>query len=122
LSKNTSTTSHQTDIIPTIADFFGVTDSSLNVQGVSLLREQGKRVFFMSTFFDELSSALVDHPNKYIYEYSPDTITKYNIEDDPHEKSPQAVLGNEFNSIKKRLLSYNLYQKTIFAKKPEQTE
>lgn len=122
LSKNTSTTSHQIDIIPTIADFFGVTDSSLNVQGVSLLREQGKRVFFMSTFFDELSSALVDHPHKYIYEYSPDTITKYNIEDDPHEKSPQAVLGNEFNSIKKRLLSYNLYQKTIFAKKPGQTE
>lgn len=122
LSKNTSTTSHQTDIVPTIADFFGVTDSSLNIQGVSLLREQGKRVFFMSTFFDELSSALVEHPHKYIYEYSPDTMTKYNLEDDPQEKSPQSVLGNEFNTIKNRLLSYNAYQKTVFAKEPEQTE
>lgn len=122
LPKNTSTTSHQTDIAPTIADFFGVADSSLNVQGVSLLREQGKRVFFMSTFFDELSSALVDHPYKYIYEYSPDTIAKYNLEDDPQEKAPQAVLGNEFNTIKNRLISYNVYQKIFFAKKPEQTE
>lgn len=122
LPKNTSTTSHQTDIIPTIADFFGVTDSSLSIQGVSLLREQGERAFFMSTFFDELSSALVDHPYKYIYEYSPDTITKYNIEDDPQEKTPQTVHGNEFNTIKNRLLSYNLYQKAIFAKKTEHTE
>lgn len=122
LPKNTSTTSHQTDIAPTIADFFGVTDSSLNIQGASLLREQGKRVFFMSTFFDELSSALVEHPHKYIYEYSLDTITKYNIEVDPQEKTPQPVLGNEFNTIKNRLLSYNAYQKTLFAKKPEQTE
>ncbi|MHC8350471.1 LTA synthase family protein [Pseudomonas sp. RT4P38] len=122
LPKNTSTTSHQTDIIPTIADFFGATDSSLNIQGVSLLREQGERAFFMSTFFDELSSALVDHPYKYIYEYSPDTITKYNIEDDPQEKTPQTVHGNEFNTIKNRLLSYNLYQKAIFAEKTEHTE
>ncbi|WP_166364866.1 LTA synthase family protein [Pseudomonas akapageensis] len=122
LPRNTSTTSQQIDIAPTIADFFGVTDSSLNVQGVSLLREQGRRVFFMSTFFNELASALVDHPYKYIYEYGPGTIAKYNIVDDPQEKSPQPVLGSEFNAIKNRLLSYDLYQKTIFAKKPEPTE
>ncbi|WP_375379849.1 LTA synthase family protein [Pseudomonas hormoni] len=122
LPKNTSTTSHQTDIAPTIADFFGVTDSPLNIQGVSLLREQGNRVFFMSTFFDELSSALVEYPHKYIYEYSQDAITKYNIEDDPQEKTPQTILGNEFDTIKNRLLSYNLYQKAVFAKQPEQTE
>lgn len=122
LSRNTSTASQQTDIVPTIADLFGVTDSALYVQGVSLLREQGKRAFFMSTFFDELSSALVEHPHKYIYDYSGGSVTKYNIEDDPQEKSPQTVLGDEINSIKKRLLSYNEYQKAIFAKKPEQAE
>lgn len=122
LPRNTSTTSHQTDVTPTIADFFGITDSSLNIQGVSLLRKQDKRVFFMSTFFDELSSALVEHPHKYIYEYSADTIAKYNIEDDPLERTPQTVLGNEFNTIKNRLLSYNLYQKALFSKKSEQPE
>jgi len=122
LSRNTSTASQQTDIVPTIADLFGMTDSALYVQGVSLLREQGKRAFFMSTFFDELSSALVEHPHKYIYNYSGGSVTKYNIEDDPQEKSPQTVLGDELNSIKKRLLSYNEYQKAIFAKKPEQAE
>lgn len=122
LPRNTSTTSHQTDVTPTIADFFGITDSSLNIQGVSLLRKQDKRVFFMSTFFDELSSALVEHPHKYIYEYSADTIAKYNIEDDPQERTPQTVLGNEFNTIKNRLLSYNLYQKALFSKKSEQPE
>lgn len=122
LPKNTSMLSQQTDIAPTVADFFGVTDAPINVQGVSLLREQEKRVFFMSTFFDQLSSALVEHPYKYIYEYSPDTVRKYNIETDPQEKNPQPVLGDEFNTIKNRLLSYNLYQKNLFAKEPEQPE
>lgn len=122
LSRNTSMTSQQTDITPTVADFFGLIDSPLHVQGVSLLRTQGERVFFMSTFFDELSSALVEHPYKYIYEYSADTVKKYNLESDPQEKMPQAVIGKEFNAIKNRLLSYNLYQKTIFAKEPEQLE
>jgi glucan phosphoethanolaminetransferase (alkaline phosphatase superfamily) len=122
LARTTSTTSQQTDIVPTIADLFGMTDSQLDVQGVSLLREQGKRTFFMSTFFDQLSSALVEHPDKYIYDYSSDSVTKYNIESDPQEKSPQIVQDAEFNSIKKRLLSYNEYQKAVFAKKPEQSE
>jgi phosphoglycerol transferase MdoB-like AlkP superfamily enzyme len=122
LSRGASTTSQQIDIIPTVADLFGVTDATIDVQGVSLLREHGKRAFFMSTFFDELSSALVEHPYKYIYDYSPDTLTKYNIEDDPQEKSPQTVQGTEFQAIKKRLLSYDVYQEAIFAKKPQQTE
>lgn len=122
LARTTSTTSQQTDIVPTIADLFGVTDSPLDVQGISLLREQGKRAFFMSTFFDQLSSALVEHPDKYIYDYSSDSVTKYNIESDPEEKLPQTVQDAEFSSIKKRLLSYNEYQKAIFAKKPEQSE
>lgn len=122
LPKNTSSTSHQVDIAPTIADFFGLTDAAINVQGVSLLRAQEKRAYFMSTFFDQLSSALVEHPYKYIYEYSSDTITKYNIEVDPHEKVPHPVVGDEFTAIKNRLLSYNLYQKSMFEKAPEQPE
>lgn len=119
LPKPTSTTSHQTDIAPTVADFFGVIESPLSVQGISLLREHDKRTFFMSTFFDQLSSALVEHPYKYIYEFSSDTLTKYNIADDPQEKHPQRVEGDEFTAVKNRLLSYNLYQKALFAKKPE---
>lgn len=122
LSKPGSTTSHQTDIVPTVADFFGVTESPLAVQGVSLLRTQGKRAYFMSTFFDHLASALVEHPYKYIYEFSSDTLTKYNIEDDPQEKNPQPVQGDEFTAVKNRLLAFNFYQKALFAQKLEQPE
>jgi len=122
LAKPHSTTSHQIDIAPTVADFFGITESPLSVQGVSLLREQSKRAFFMSTFFDQLASALVEHPYKYIYEFSSDTLTKYNIEDDPQEQNPQPVLGDEFTAVKNRLLAYNFYQKALFAKKPAQPE
>ncbi|MGB5954449.1 LTA synthase family protein [Pseudomonas sp.] len=117
-----STTSHQTDIAPTVADFFGITESPLSVQGVSLLRKHDKRSFFMSTFFDQLASALVEHPHKYIYEFSSDTLTKYNIEEDPQEKNPQPVLGDEFTAVKNRLLAYNFYQKALFDQKPERPE
>lgn len=120
LPKPATTTSHQIDVTPTVADFFGVTESPLSVQGISLLREHGKRTFFMSTFFDQLASALVEHPYKYIYEFSSDTLTKYNIENDPQEKHPQRVEGDEFVAVKSRLLSYNVYQKALFAKKPEE--
>lgn len=120
LPKPATTTSHQIDVAPTVADFFGVTESPLSVQGISLLREHGKRTFFMSTFFDQLASALVEHPYKYIYEFSSDTLTKYNIENDPQEKHPQRVEGDEFVAVKSRLLSYNVYQKALFAKKPKE--
>ncbi|WP_087502609.1 LTA synthase family protein [Pseudomonas sp. SID14000] len=120
LPKPATTTSHQIDIAPTVADFFGVTESPLSVQGISLLREHGKRTFFMSTFFDQLASALVEHPYKYIYEFSSDTLTKYDIENDPQEKHPQRVEGDEFIAVKSRLLSYNVYQKALFAKKPKE--
>ncbi|UVK82076.1 sulfatase-like hydrolase/transferase [Pseudomonas sichuanensis] len=122
LAKPISTTSQQTDIAPTIADFFAVADAPFNVQGISLLRDHGKRVFYMSTFFDQLSSALVEHPYKYIYEYSPDTLVRYHLEDDPQEKNPQPVEGDAFTTLKNRLLSYDAYQKALFAKDPKPGE
>ncbi|MNG82551.1 Choline-sulfatase [compost metagenome] len=122
LPKHAPTISQQTDIAPTLADLFGVTDATFPVQGVSLLREQGKRVFYMSTFFDQLASAIVDQPYKYIYEYSPNTVTKFNLEEDPQEKNPLAVEGDEFTALRNRLLSYNVYQKELFAKQPEQPD
>ncbi|MCE1118493.1 MULTISPECIES: LTA synthase family protein [Pseudomonas] len=122
LAKPIATTSQQTDIAPTIADFFAVADAPFNVQGISLLRDHGKRVFYMSTFFDQLSSAVVEHPYKYIYEYSPDTLVRYHLEDDPQEKNPQPVEGDAFTAMKNRLLSYDAYQKALFAKDPKPRE
>ncbi|QXH50485.1 sulfatase-like hydrolase/transferase [Pseudomonas fakonensis] len=120
LPKPESSVSQQTDIAPTVADFFGITDESFKVQGISLLRPHGKRAFFMATFFDRLASALVEHPYKYIYEYSPDTLVRYNLDDDPWENKPELVTGDEFTATKNRLLSYDAYQKAFFAKDPEQ--
>lgn len=114
LPKPASSTSQQTDIAPTVADFFAVTDATFKVQGISLIRPHGKRVFFMSTFFDRLSSALVDYPHKYIYEYSPDTLVRYDLDDDPQETTPVPVSGDEFTATRNRLLSYDAYQKALF--------
>lgn len=122
LPKPTSSTSQQTDIAATVADFFGVTQASFQVQGISLLRPHGKRAFFMSTFFDRLSSALVEHPYKYIYEFSPDTLVKYNLDQDPQENAPHLVTGDEFTATKNRLLSYDAYQKAFFEQDRQQPQ
>ena len=115
LSKNNFINSQQIDIAPTIADFFNILDSSLKVQGKSLLREQGKRSFFMSTFFSGLSSALVEHPFKYIYEHGADTVIKFNLEFDPNENKPITLMNKEGRDIKKRISEYHQYQKNIFS-------
>jgi phosphoglycerol transferase MdoB-like AlkP superfamily enzyme len=122
LPKLQSTLSQQTDIAPTLADFFGLSDAAIEVQGVSLLRPHGKRAFFMSTFFDHLASALVEYPHKYVYEYSSDTLVKYNLAEDPQERDPQTVSGDEFTATKHRLLSYDRYQRDWFEHRPERAE
>lgn len=122
LPKPESSVSQQTDIAPTVADFFGITDESFKVQGISLLRPHGKRAFFMATFFDRLASALVEHPYKYIYEYSPDTLVRYNLDDDPWENKPELVTGDEFTATKNRLLSYDAYQRRFSPRTPNSAE
>jgi len=114
LAKNSFRLSQQIDIIPTIADLFNMLDSNVNVQGKSLLRNQGERTFFMSTFFNELSSALVEHPFKYIYEFNSDVVKKYDLELDPLEEKAIYISDEESNSIKNRLESFHLYQRGIF--------
>lgn len=122
LPKPASATSQQTDIAPTVADLFGVHNASFQVQGISLLRPHGKRAFYMSTFFDQLSSALVEHPYKYIYDFSPDTLVKYNLDQDPQETNPQQVTGDEFTATRNRLLSYDAYQKAFFEQDRQQPQ
>lgn len=106
--------SQQIDIVPTIADLFNITDSDLKIQGKSLLRQQGKRAFFMSTFFGGLSSAIVEFPYKYIYEHSSKTVKKFNLEIDPQEEHPITISDEESDYIRTRLLSFDLYQKQSF--------
>ena len=115
LTKNTFKESQQIDIAPTIADLFKLLDSDLKTQGKSLLREQGKRAFFMSTFFSGLSSAIVEYPYKYIYEEGAKSVNKFNLQIDPQEVSPVIITGKEFDLVKNRLSAYHLYQKTIFS-------
>lgn len=116
LASNGFSISQQIDIAPTIADFFGVLDSDIVVQGKSLLRAQGERAFFMSTFFSNLSSAIVEHPYKYIYETGSNTVKKYNLTVDPLENSPIDLSESETKHIKNRLSSFHLYQKGVFSK------
>ena len=108
--------SQQIDIVPTIADLFDITDSELNIQGRSLLRQQGERSFFMSTFFSGLSSAIVEFPHKYIYEHSSNIVKKFNLEFDPQEEHPITISNEESDYIKGRLLSFDSYQKQYFDK------
>jgi hypothetical protein len=47
---------------------------------------------------------------------------RYHLEDDPQEKNPQPVEGDAFTATKNRLLSYDAYQKALFAKDPKPRE
>ncbi len=120
LPKNKFLLSQQIDIAPTIADFFGILDADLEVQGKSLLREQGKRAFFMTTFFSNLSSAVVEHPEKYIFDHNARTATRFNLENDPAERSPLSVSSEKTKEIRSRIEAFISYQKKVFSEKEEQ--
>jgi Sulfatase len=104
------------DIAPTIADLLGILDNNIPVQGMSLLR-RGDEVqpIYMATFFDYVSQALIDFPVKYIYQNSADQLRAYNLLNDPEDRSPSPVEGNQRNAILERLKSFRLYQANSFA-------
>ncbi|WP_323843911.1 sulfatase-like hydrolase/transferase [Microbulbifer magnicolonia] len=106
--------SHQTDIAPTIADLFDVTDANFKVQGKSLLRENGGRAFFMSTFFGGLASAIVEHPIKYIYEHNTGVVKKFDLLGDPTERQPLDVAEMEAKAVVERVEAYIDYQHARF--------
>ena len=107
--------SRQIDIAPTIADLMGVLDSSVPVQGVSLLRRADPLPpAFMSTFFDDLGAALVEPPFKYIYDPSTNRMLAFNDANDPGEESPLELTAAKVESETQRIRAFLAYQKLLF--------
>jgi phosphoglycerol transferase MdoB-like AlkP superfamily enzyme len=112
-------TARQIDIAPTIADFMGILDSKISIQGSSLLRRKTSvtPIAFSTTFFGDLGQALIEFPNKYIYEPSYNKLFYFDLKNDPNEKKPLEVNGKEKNKVINRFNAFNLYQKNIFENK-----
>lgn len=105
----------QIDVAPTILDLMGVTDSSLPVQGVSLLREQ-RPAAFVSTFFEGVAQALVLDEKKYLYFVSNERLVRFDLRKDPHEKRPAQVTGHERSEIMRQLLAAQAYEASTWNK------
>ena len=108
-------TSRQIDIAPTIADLLGMMNSTVPVQGVSLLRRNGPPpAIFASTFFEGVGQALVEGSDKYIYEASQDQLLTFDLERDSNEKSPKITTGQKKSDIVTRLRAFSAYQELAF--------
>ncbi len=106
--------SRHIDIAPTIADLFGVLDVETPVQGVSLLRTVEPQPAFMATFFDDLGLALLEYPDKYIYDVTDDRLVRYDLEHDPEERDGTVVSGETKKRIVRRLLAFRAHQRLAF--------
>ena len=107
--------SRQIDIAPTIADLLGMMNSTVPVQGVSLLRQNGPPpAIFASTFFEGVGQALVEGSDKYIYEASKDQLLAFDLKSDPNERSPMIVVGKEKIDITTRLRAFSAHQELSF--------
>ena len=77
--------SRQIDIGPTIADLFNLR-SDVPVQGVSLLRRNAAQPIYMATFFDDVALALLEYPDKYLYEPASGRLQHFDLKSDPFER------------------------------------
>ena len=108
--------SRQIDIAPTIADFLNLMESSVPMQGISLLRRDGAPPpIFMSAFFDGVALALIEPPHKFIYEPPADTLVAFDLNIDPRELAPMVVSDPEKARITSRLKAFVSYQDNLFS-------
>jgi hypothetical protein len=108
--------SRQIDIGPTIADLFEL-HSDVPVQGVSLLRENPAQPVYMSTFFDDVARALVEYPDKYIYEPSSGRLRHFDLSRDPFELDGQEVTGTaKKTQVLARLSAFRAYEEVAFSR------
>lgn len=107
--------SRQIDIGPTISDLFEL-HSDVPVQGVSLLRERSPQPVYMSTFFDDVGRALIEYPDKYIYDPSSGRLQHFKLDTDPLERDGHEVSANAKRAqVIARLSAFHAYEKSAFS-------
>jgi len=105
------------DITPTILDLFGAQDSSLPVQGESILRQSGNRPIYVSSFFEDVSKALILDNRKYMYLPSSKKLLRFDLAQDPDEKHPANLSAEqtpETSDILARFEAFDAYQRGQF--------
>lgn len=101
------------DLAPTILDLCGVHDSSYDCQGESLLRYSKPPAIFVSTFFENVSRALIEGSDKYIYWPQSGKVSHFDLVKDPREKAPQEVTVAKKKEVIDRLNAFSAYQKLL---------
>lgn len=106
--------SRQIDIGPTVADLFGLR-SDVPVQGVSLLRKNPAQPVYMGTFFDDVGLALLEYPDKYIYEPASGRLQHFDLKADPFEREGITLEDPQQKAkVVQRLSAFRAYQELEF--------
>lgn len=107
----------EADVAPTILDLLGIFDSDLPIQGNSLLRKPDRDPIYVSSFFQDVSMALIVDNRKYMYFPSSKKLLLFDLESDPDEKSPillSAQHGLKTSEILTKFQAFDAYQRSQF--------
>ncbi len=111
----------QIDIAPTIADLFGIgRNKNYVLQGRSLIinadQSEADYPVFISTFFANVSQAIVYKGEKLILNAKNGSITKFNLESDLAELNGNNVVGKEYEDNMIRFEQFSNYHEHVFTK------
>jgi arylsulfatase A-like enzyme len=110
-------TCSEIDLVPTVLDLFGIYDATLPIQGTSILRSNHMNVSYSTSFFQDVSQALVMGDQKYIFYPTSGKLLHFDLSADPDEHS-SIDFKDETDSariaILERLKAYKAYQKSLF--------
>jgi hypothetical protein len=105
----------QIDIAPSIADLLGIDDDKYLLQGCSVFRKNADEPIYISSFFDNVSSAIVTGEQKFIWYPSQDQLIQFDLHADSAErggiKAGDAICQKETH----RLRAFIAYQKQMIS-------
>lgn len=108
----------QIDIAPTIAELSGINaNKNYILQGVSLIKHDDiEPPIFVSTFFANISQAIVQNDTKIMLNNGDSKITNFDLQNDKAESNSQSINGKSYDESMNRFADYTNYHHHIFNK------
>ena len=106
----------QIDIAPTIAELLGINaNKNYILQGVSLIKHDDiEPPIFVSTFFANISQAIVQNDTKIMLNNGDSKITNFDLQNDQAESYSQSINGKSYDESMNRFADYTNYHHHIF--------
>ena len=106
----------QIDIAPTIAELSGINaNKNYILQGVSLIKHDDiEPPIFISTFFANISQAIVQNDTKIMLNNADSKITNFDLQNDKAESNSQSINGKNYDKSMNRFAGYTNYHYRIF--------